>query len=253
MDKNNRFYLALLFWFCSAFAIAGAQEPLRVVTEHLPPYQIVSDNRLVAGTSYLLMKEVLKRAGYPVQIEVLPWARAYQTALAVKNVVIFSMTRSREREALFHWIGELRTLNYTFYSVKGNIDVRMNSIEQALHYTVVAARNSVEADILQQQGFKHGKNLILTAGYLQAWQLLLQGHADITYANELIGDSIHTSLGKEFPSFVKQPYAGMQPVLYVAANKTTDAEIINRLSRALLAVKKDGTFDKILSRQLHIP
>ena len=154
---NNRFYLTLWFCFFVILPVAGAQEPLRVVTEHLPPYQIVRDDRLVAGSSYLLMKEVLKRAGYSVQIEVLPWARAYQTALSVKNVVIFSMTRSRERERLFHWIGKLRSLNYSFYSVKANSGVRVGSIGQALGYTVVAVRNSIEADILQQQGFKHGK------------------------------------------------------------------------------------------------
>ncbi|WDD98713.1 substrate-binding periplasmic protein [Thalassomonas actiniarum] len=247
MDKHNKFYPLLLLWLYSA--VAWAQESLRVVTEHLPPYQIVSNKRVVAGSSYLLMQEVLKRAGYSVQIEALPWARAYQTALTDKNVVIFSMTRSRERERLFHWIGELRALSYTFYSLRASTGIRVNSIEQALHYTVVAVRNSVEADILQQQGFKQGKNLILTTGHVEAWQVLLKGRADIIYANELIGDNIHLSIGEQLTPFVKQPFSGIRAALYVAASKTSDVEIVTRLSQALQSVKKDGTFEKFLNSQ----
>ncbi|WP_281561103.1 transporter substrate-binding domain-containing protein [Thalassomonas sp. RHCl1] len=251
MDKHNRFYPLFLLWLYSA--IAWTQESLRVVTEHLPPYQIVSNKRLVAGSSYLLMQEVLKRAGYSVQIEALPWARAYQTALTDKNVVIFSMTRSRERESLFYWIGELRALNYSFYSLRASTGIRVHAIEQALHYTVVAARNSVEADILQQQGFKQGKNLILTTGHVEAWQVLLKGRADIIYANELIADSIHLSLGEQVTPFVKQPFAGIRAALYVAASKTSDIEIISRLSLALQSVKQDGTFEKLVNRQPLLP
>ena len=78
---------------------------------------------------------------------------------------------------------------------------------------------------------------------------MLKGYADIIYANELIGDTIHSSLDKPHSPFVKQPYAGMQSALYVAASKTTDIGVVNRLSRALLAVKQDGTFEKILKMQ----
>lgn len=139
-----------------------------------------------------------------------------------------------------------QALNYAFYSAKASANVRVHSVEQALRYTVVAVRNSVEADILQQQGFKHGKNLVLTSGYIEAWQLLREGLADITYANELIGDTIHTSLGETLSPFVKQPFSGIRSALYVAASKTTDAEILSRLSQALVEVKKDGTFEKII-------
>lgn len=245
MDKSNGFYLVFFLGLYSVFFGVRAYEPLRVVTEHLPPYQIASNNRLVAGSSYLLMKEVLKQAGYPARIEVMPWARAYQTALTGRNVVIFSMTRSPEREILFHWIGKLRELDYTFYSVKSNTHLVVDSIERALHYTVVAVRGSVEAEVLLQNGFKPGENLVLISGYIQAWQFLLKGRADLIYANELIGNSIHTSLGEELTPFIKQPFSGMHAALYVAASKASDPEVITRLRQALSTIKEADTFSPL--------
>ena len=193
------------------------------------------------------MKEILKRAEYPIKIEALPWARAYKIALECKNVIIFSMARSKERESLFHWIGKLRELNYTFYALKTNKRIKITSITQALHYTVVAVRNSVEAMILQQQGFISGQNLILTSGYIEAWQALIKGRAELTYANEYIGDSIYKSLGEDVTPFIKQPFSGMHSALYVAASKATHPDILFALNQALISVKNDGTFEKILT------
>lgn len=51
--------LFILTTFSSWFILA---DDIRVVTEHLPPYQIAENGRLVDGSSYLIMKEVLKRA-----------------------------------------------------------------------------------------------------------------------------------------------------------------------------------------------
>ena len=248
-DKSRRFYFVLFLWLSSYVPQLCAQESLRVVTEHLPPYQIVDNNRLVGGTSYLLMKEVLKRAGYSTHIEALPWARAYKTALGSHNVIIFSMTRSPEREHLFHWVGKLRELNYTFYTLSANEKIRIQSIEEALKYTVVAVRNSIEATALQKQGFVAGENLILTLGYIEAWQVLLKGRADITYANELIGDTIHTSLGPDVVPFAKQTFSGIHSALYVAASKQTSVKIVVKLRQTLAEIKGDGTLAKILSTQ----
>lgn len=226
-----------------------SDESIRVITEHLPPYQIVENHTLVGGTSLEIMYHVLQRAGYPKSIEVLPWARAYHIALNEKNVVIFSMTRSSDRESLFQWIGSLRQLNYYFYSLKTNTHIQLTATNEALKYKAVAVRNSFEAQTLIKQGFIPDKNLILTSNYLNAWNILLKGRADITFANALIGDGVYKIISMSTNPFVKQDFVVEKTELFVAASKNTSKAIILKLQTALESIKQDGTFDHVLSNK----
>jgi polar amino acid transport system substrate-binding protein len=239
--------LSIIFILCIFSFSTTSKETLRVVTENLPPYQIVKNNKLVAGTSYLIMKNVLKRAGFTSKIEVLPWARAYHTALNDKNVIIFSITRSVEREHQFHWLGTLRELKYRFYSLKSKKSIELNSVKEALNYKAVAVRDSFEADSLVKLGFISGDNLTLTVGYIEAWNMLLKGRADITYANVFIGDTIHKTLSFENTPFLKHGFTVEEYTLYVAASINTSNAILTKITAALNSLKADGTFTKILS------
>lgn len=225
---------------------------LKAVTENLPPYQIVKNNALVGGTSYLIVKELLKRSGYQVKFELLPWARAYSVALSEPNVVIFSMTRSNRREDKFKWIGELRELTYSFYSRKSEDMLVLSSVRDVQQYTVVAVRNSFEAQSLIRQGVIVDKNLVLAKDYEQAWKMLNRGRVDFTYANELIGDNVFKSLGFKSSPFFKQPFEVEVNSLYIAASLQTDDEIIENLKQALTSIKNDGTFFSINAQQLDL-
>lgn len=222
---------------------------LKAVTENLPPYQIVKNNTLVGGTSYLIVKELFKRSGYQVKFELLPWARAYSVALSEPNVVIFSMTRSNRREDKFKWIGELRELTYSFYSKKSDATLVVSSARDVQQYTVVAVRNSFEAQSLIRQGFIVDENLVLAKDYEQAWKMLNRGRVDFTYANELIGDNVFKSLGFKSSPFFKQPFEVEVNSLYIAASLQTDDEIFEKLKQALTSIKNDGTFFSINAQQ----
>jgi polar amino acid transport system substrate-binding protein len=46
----------------------------------------------------------MEASGLDYKIELLPWVRAYNMALNRDNVLIYTITRTTERENLFHWI-----------------------------------------------------------------------------------------------------------------------------------------------------
>ncbi len=247
---------SLVVWFVfigsahhQLFAQTSAPHEITAVTENLPPYQIVNNNRLVGGSSYLIVNELFKRTGFQVHFEVLPWARAYSTALTQPNVVIFSMTRSSTREEKFKWIGELRELTYSFYSRKNDETLVVNSVRDVQRYTVVAVRNSFEAQSLIQQGFVVDENLVLASDYEHAWQMLYRGRVDFTYANALIGDNVYKSLAFTENPFFKQPFEVEVNSLYIAASRQTDDDIVAKLTQALINMKNDGTFFSINAQQ----
>ncbi|MGQ5525521.1 substrate-binding periplasmic protein [Chitinimonas sp. PSY-7] len=97
-------------WF-SAACISGlvlAAEPvvLNAFTEEWPPYSF-SDNGTVKGIATDLLKEIALEAGISVNIEVVPWKRAYETALHRPATLVFCTARSAEREQLFEWVGPI--------------------------------------------------------------------------------------------------------------------------------------------------
>ena len=225
-------------WYISA-------ESIRVVTEHLPPYQIVKNGQVVGGSSYAIMKEVLKRAKIDVIHEALPWARAYKTALSRDNTIIYSITRSLEREPLFRWIGQLYSQKYSFFSAKANKNIHIKTTSDALNYMAVAVRDSFEADSLQHIGFEVGGNLMLVVDYSTVWKMLHMGRADITYADSPVhgGSNLDESL------FKKQGVHIEALEVYVAANINTDEKVLDNLSAALQSVKKDPLFKKLFNIQ----
>jgi polar amino acid transport system substrate-binding protein len=216
---------------------------IRIVTEHLPPYQIAENGRMVGGSSYLIMEEVLKRVNIKDVSEVMPWARAYEMGLSRDNTIIYSITRSPERELLFNWIRQLHHMEYSFFSTKTNKKLNIKTIENALNYRAVAVRKSFEASSLKRLGFIEGKNLILVVDYFTAWQMLKVGRADITYANAPILElsNMNSSLFKRQGGVIEKFQ------LYVAANINTDKKTINNLSSAFHSVKADSSFKKLFN------
>ena len=229
--------LLLIFTTLSFFSCMA--ETLRVVTEDLSPYQIVVDGQLVGGRSYLVVKEMLKRADLQPRIEVLPWARAYSIAASEPNVLIFTMVRTAQRDPHFHWLAKLARGNYGFYSLTSRTDLPVDSLPALLKHTVASVRNSFEASSLVNMGFVEGKNLILTVNYNEAWQMVLLGRADFTYDS----DTTKTSA----PELFSKGYSSEQTSdSYLAANINTDAKILRRLEASLQSMRQDGTMARLL-------
>jgi polar amino acid transport system substrate-binding protein len=76
------------------------------------------DEGKITGSSAEVVREILRRLNQPDNITILPWARGYHLLKSRPNVVLFSTTRTKERENLFHWVGPLCTSRIGFYKKK---------------------------------------------------------------------------------------------------------------------------------------
>lgn len=231
--------LIILFVYSN---VTFSANTIRVVTEELPPYQIVDNGKLVSGTAFLLAEEMLKRADIKIRLEVLPWARAYSIASTEPNVIIFSLARNKTREDKFKWLYKVDSLQYHFYTISSRPDLQQINPADALNYVVVTVRNSYEAGTLMGMGYIEGKNLILTRDYRDAWQMLALGRADFTYASQFFGESFDSNS----PLFVKAFNQKESSDLYIAASINTDGSTLLKLKQSLKSMHKDGTAEKLL-------
>ena len=147
---------------------------INVVTENAFPLQY-QEGATVTGPATKLLKAVLEQAQLDYQINVLPWARAYETAKQEKNTLIYSIARTPDREQQFYWLGEVLSLDYYLFGLKNN-----STHESKLSSRVGAVRGSVAQEYLQNQGYKQ---LQVVSHPKQNMQMLLRERIDFIPAN----------------------------------------------------------------------
>ncbi len=119
---NIRIVLLLLLLIASPLKA----ESLRIITESFPPYNFQVDDE-AKGLSSEVVQAVLNQINLQASIELYPGSRAYETALTEKNILIYSIARIAEREALFHWVGAIAPYKTSLFKLKSNKSIQVNS------------------------------------------------------------------------------------------------------------------------------
>lgn len=221
------------FWLLALLASVGCafanEHPWRVVTEMAPPFQSLVDGKLT-GRAAQRVEPVIRAAGIDADIEVLPWARAYEIALNRKNTLIFSMVRLTEREPLFQWIGFIEETRLSFISLAGNDVVFINNIDDARRYGLGAVRNDFNHRYLLSQGFVEKEHFILRSNISELLDLMIKGRievmlVDMSFLSEILPN---TGLTPEDIKIHLQPDNSVRDI-YLAAHVDSNKEMVVRL------------------------
>ncbi len=99
----------IIFALFSNFSFVFAQDvdDLIYMAEDYAPANYLENGKL-KGISVQILKLMWEKMGYPEQqVVVYPWARGYFYIKTKKNHVLFTMSRTKEREKLFKWVGPI--------------------------------------------------------------------------------------------------------------------------------------------------
>lgn len=143
----------LLVVFYVPVLLAGAQsiDDLSFYTDDYPPYNFIEDNE-VKGISIDLLLEIFRVSGSRSGIEdiqLVPWARGYLYALERENILLFAMTRTPERENLFHWVGPIASSNMVLIAKKAK-NIQIDSLEDIRAYSLGAVRDDIGEVLLRR-------------------------------------------------------------------------------------------------------
>jgi len=224
-------------------------QSIRIVTEDLPPFQVLNSDQSVNGAMVEVVELLLQEAQFEAKIEIYPWARSYQLALNEPNTIIFSLLRDKMRENNFHWLGHLYSLKTYFAVLESRTDIEINDIDDAKNYRVGVIRKDLAEDYLLAKGFKPDKNLYISSVFSKLWKQLYNGRTDIVMTNSIVWrhelnssrlDPDELKLIYQVPDFSSE--------LYLAASLSTEQEIIEKLKMAYNRIKSDGRFQKIMEK-----
>ena len=177
-----------IFWVANS----NAQQIIGV-TEDWPPYNY-ADNGIVKGIATEIVQATLAQADLEATIRVYPWARAYDMALNQENVLIYSIRRSSEREALFKWIGPIFYQNIYLVKLKNRTDIVLTSLEDAKRYRLGVMNQDSSHHFLLSQGFEKRVNLDTTPSETLNVKKLFTGRIDLLVQND-ISLAIQTDIG----------------------------------------------------------
>lgn len=228
-----------------------AKDTIKVVTEHLPPFQVAEDSVVKSGLSYDLVTEMTRRTGDEYVMKAYLWEHAYSLALKKENVMIYSMIRSDEREAKFKWVGKIFDVDSYFWKLKSNNSIQVNTLEDVKNYKIGVSSEDNQHQSLLQDGFIEGENLYSTTYWDQAIKMLFLGRIDMIVGPEVMLSAKLKDLKYDMVKLEKVMARRKKTKgLYFAFSNMTSDTIVTRYKKAYQSMIDDGTFDTILKKYL---
>lgn len=237
-------YGAALLFLSVLQAHAGA---IRVVTEELPPYNMTRDGQLT-GMSTEVVQAVLKEVNIQASIQSMPWARAYDLALHEPDVLIYSITRTAEREHLFKWVGTIAASRWYIYSSASH-PVSLMDLDDARDWQTATVNEDVGEQYLTARKFVIGQQLQSSNRYELNYQKLRTGHVDLWISDELnarylarqAGDDPTLTLVQSLRVTELEDAGGFS----MAFSTATPDATVQLFQKGLKTLRENGTFDAI--------
>lgn len=232
--------LIFIFYLLPTYAQA---DEIKVVTEYLSPYQIKNKDGSLGGFSTDVVNALFKEANKKPKIIVMPWARAFEVAKSEKNVMIFSIARTKERNNQFHWLGSLTKDKLYFWGLKDNFLKPINNIEYLKEYKVATSRNSNVDKYLTNLKFNNIYRLFKENQNI----LMLYNHrADLIVSTESTLKNKSKILGIDFNQAVKvSEIIDLSNDLNIAINLHSDPELILKFQQAYSEIKSQGIIEAL--------
>ena len=165
--------------------VSAETTPIRIVTQSFAPLQWDNDGKpdgYVAqfiATVFERVKDKVPVEAAPV--EFMPWKRAMLTARSVPNVLLFSLSRTQEREDQFLWLGEVSPYGQFFYQLKSNPEIAVDTVDElkgtGLRIGVQDGGN-LHA-YLRKTGLDASGQLMPITDYRQGIEMLYLGRIDL--------------------------------------------------------------------------
>lgn len=248
MARWQNMMLVLLFSLIANIAFCEQSLPqFKIMTERWPPYQFVEDG-VLKGISIDVFTEMLARVGSSQgldDIAIYPWKRAYQTVLNQPNTVVFLMTRIKDREDLFKWVGPLFS-NTTHLFMKNGNTIQIKNEAELKNYRYGVVRDDVGEQLLLGKGVPK-KQIYRSVNNEDCLKMLLSGRLDLVAQS---GDGIRAEvvdLGID-PAMLESAFVLNVDTVCYAFHKDTSEAIIDKFQTVFDQMKKTGEIEAIFDK-----
>ena len=214
----------------NSFPSHDCDHKICIVTEHLEPYQIQLASGELTGYAIDIVNELLAVTNSGATIQIMPWARAYNTALRKKNTLIFSMARTPYREDKFLWVGSLIIEKLYLWSLDDTLKDKIDNLEDFAPRSIATARNTNVEQYLRQIEYPSIKPVVVEE---QNMKMLFSRRVDALIGSEITLKHRASTLGYDFNKMHKiMEVKVLEANLIIAFNKQSDSEVVQQYRNA---------------------
>ena len=235
---------ALTILAAGAILSAAAQATVTITAESTVPAVMLEQGR-VTGHAAEKVHEIMRRAGLPYTMALMPWKRALTLARTQNDTCVFMTTRTPERESWFHWIGPISQADWVLFGRAGR-PFQIRTLADARGLRIGAYNGDVRGEFLKAQGLNvefaqsddsNPKKLMLER--LDLWVNSTRSSRAVLARTGLTGQvvPVHTF---------------RQEKLYLACNAAMAPADIAPMHAALRAMETDGSYKAIEQRFEHL-
>ncbi|MFY0991828.1 substrate-binding periplasmic protein [Halomonas sp. C05BenzN] len=224
---------------------------LTFITEEYPPYNFMRHGRL-EGLSVEILERIFAETDTPLTREDIhhyPWARGYETALTEPDTVLFSTTRTSQREALFQWVGPIATDRVSLIA-RQDSGIRLDDIGDLIDsdYRIAIIREDIGAQRLLEAGVPAAR-LRPAMTNVSAMMMLDRGRVDLWAYGEDVAYWLMEENGLDITDFTSVLVLS-ESDLYYALHRDTDPRLVARMQSALEALRRRGALRELLGDSL---
>lgn len=224
----------------------AAGQGLEIFTEENAPLQFKDSGGNAEGFAVDIVKAIQTKVGNSDEIKVVPWARGYYALTTKDNVVLFSTSRTAERNSLFQWVGPITEARFILIS-KANSPVNLKSLADAKKLgSVGVVNNDVRDQILGRMGFS---NLDRVDSFDTLLKKLFIDRNDVIAVSTLTLETQLKNLGHTLSEVKTQSELGKSQY-WLAFSKKVPTETVQRWQKAFDQLKAEGSFEKIYRKWL---
>ena len=196
-----------------------------LIIEHNPPHNYYDEaSQEYKGASVDVVKALMKEAGMPYEMSVMPWRRGYRKAMATPNTCLFGMNKTKSRVDDFRWVGPVEEGGWAFFS-RPDSDFKITKLEDLLSYKIVATENNATTATLRKAG---DYQIVASAKASLAVKLLYHRRVDFWLSGLNDAPLIAARAGMPEPKLVFQ---WTKASLYMGCAKSTAPALIDRLNQ----------------------
>ncbi|WP_417465786.1 substrate-binding periplasmic protein [Kordiimonas sp.] len=236
-------------WFVGLLLLLGvvpaSAEDVVVYTENYPPYNYQGPGGEVEGLATAKVRQILDDAGLSYSIKLVPWARAMLYAQTRKNALIYTITRTPDREAQFDWLAPLAPSS--FYLFVRADDPRSVSPETLLsgQFQAACVTGDLTCDLLGWTDIPKENIMVVANSRTEDFRMVIANRADI-YVSEL---AVNTRLRRKegFDPAITRPAMRIEGKagFYLASGKDADVTMRNKVRNTYLALEKTGRYQLV--------
>jgi len=126
-------------------------DKVKIFTENYPPYNMEVNGQL-KGISVDILEAMMKQMGSKRTIadfKLKPWASGYKITSMKKNTMLFSTTRTEQREKLFKWVGPIIATKIGIIAPKDK-KIKINNTKELNNYKIGAVLKDIGEQLLQK-------------------------------------------------------------------------------------------------------